>query len=64
MPRLRGSALVVLQKDSRDKASMLQQLFDEIYIKDILRRPGVRKKEELETIRFMFIPPFLINPVC
>lgn len=44
MPRLRGSALVVLQKDSRDKASMLQQLFDEIYIKDILRRHGVRKK--------------------
>lgn len=45
-----GIPLVVLRKEAQDKASMLQKLFDEIYIKDIARRHNVRKKEELEEI--------------
>lgn len=45
-----GIPLVVLRKEAQDKASMLQKLFDEIYIKDIARRHNVRKKEDLEEI--------------
>ena len=36
--------LAVLRSDDRDKATTLQRLFDEIYIKDIARRHDVRKK--------------------
>ena len=42
--------LAVLRSDDRDKATTLQRLFDEIYIKDIARRHDVRKKEELEEL--------------
>ena len=45
-----GIPLVVLRKEAQDKATTLQKLFDEIYIKDIARRHNVRKKEELEEI--------------
>lgn len=45
-----GIPLVVLRKDDRDKAVMLQRLFDEIYIKDIAKRHNVRKREELEEL--------------
>ncbi len=45
-----GIPLVVLQNDDRDKATTLQRLFNEIYIKDILRRHKVRKQGELEDL--------------
>ena len=45
-----GIPLVVLRKDAQDKATTLQKLFDEIYIKDIARRHNVRKKDDLEEI--------------
>ena len=45
-----GIPLVVLRKNDRDKEAALQNLFDEIYIKDILRRNKVRKPGELEAL--------------
>ena len=45
-----GIPLVVLRQDDRDRAAMLQRLFDEIYIKDIAKRHNVRKAEELEEL--------------
>ena len=45
-----GIPLVVLRKDDRDKAATLQRLFNEIYIKDIVKRHKVRKQEELEDL--------------
>ncbi|MBR4752837.1 MAG: ATP-binding protein [Thermoguttaceae bacterium] len=45
-----GIPLVVLRKDDQDKATTLQRLFDEIYVRDIVKRHDVRKKEELEDL--------------
>ncbi|MBQ9812495.1 MAG: ATP-binding protein [Thermoguttaceae bacterium] len=45
-----GIPLVVLRKDDQDKATTLQRLFDEIYVRDIVKRHNVRKKEELEDL--------------
>ena len=45
-----GIPLVVLRKDDRDKAATLQRLFNEIYIKDIVKRHKVRKQEEMEDL--------------
>lgn len=45
-----GIPLVVLRKDDRDKAATLRRLFDEIYIKDIVKRNKVRKQEEMEDL--------------
>ena len=45
-----GIPLVVLRGDQRDKTTTLQRLFDEIYIKDIMKRHKVRKREELEEL--------------
>ena len=45
-----GIPLVVLQSDSRAKSVMLENLFDEIYIRDIVSRYGVRNKGELEDL--------------
>ena len=45
-----GIPLVVLREDMRDKASALKNLFDEIYIKDIILRHKIRKREELEDL--------------
>ena len=45
-----GIPLVVLQNDPRAKSVMLENLFDEIYIRDIVSRYGVRNKGELEDL--------------
>ena len=45
-----GIPLVVLRKDDQDKATTLQRMFDEIYVRDIVKRHDVRKKEELEDL--------------
>lgn len=45
-----GIPLVVLREDAKDKASMLENLFSEIYIRDIVTRHGVRNKGELEDL--------------
>ena len=45
-----GIPLVVLRNDPKDKAAMLENLFSEIYIRDIVFRHGVRNKGELEDL--------------
>lgn len=45
-----GIPLVVLREDSKDKASTLENLFSEIYIRDIVTRHNVRSKGELEDL--------------
>lgn len=45
-----GIPLVVLRKDDKDKISTLESLFNEIYIRDIVARYGVRNKGELEDL--------------
>lgn len=45
-----GIPLVVLRDDARDKASTLQNLFNEIYIRDIYQRNRVKNQGELEDL--------------
>ena len=45
-----GIPLVVLRNDAMDKANMLENLFTEIYIRDIVARHKVRNKGELEDL--------------
>ena len=45
-----GIPLVVLREDVKDKALLLENLFSEIYIRDIVKRHGVRNKGELEDL--------------
>ena len=45
-----GIPLVVLRNDPKDKVAMLENLFSEIYIRDIVARHGVRNKGELEDL--------------
>ncbi len=45
-----GIPLVVLREDPNDKASALQNLFNEIYIRDITTRNRVRNISELEDL--------------
>ena len=45
-----GIPLVVLQKDENDKAATLQNLFREIYIRDIVERHRVRNQGDLEEL--------------
>lgn len=45
-----GIPLVVLRSDPKDKIFMLENLFSEIYIRDIVARHGVRNKGELEDL--------------
>ena len=45
-----GIPLVALRKDANDKATTLENLFSEIYIRDIVIRHGVRNKGELEDL--------------
>ena len=42
-----GIPLVVLRKEPADKAAMLSRLFEEIYLRDIIRRHKVRNAGEL-----------------
>ena len=43
-----GIPLVVLRQDARDKMAMLENLFSEIYIRDIVVRNKVKNQAELE----------------
>ena len=45
-----GIPLVVLREDVNDKVTTLENLFGEIYIRDIITRHGVRNKGELEDL--------------
>lgn len=45
-----GIPLVVLRPNDMDKARTLQNLFDEIYIRDIVRRNRLKKQGELEDL--------------
>ena len=45
-----GIPLVVLREDTQDKVAALENLFSEIYIRDIVARHGVRNKGELEDL--------------
>ena len=45
-----GIPLVVLREDANDKAAALQNLFNEIYIRDITRRNRVKNIGELEDL--------------
>lgn len=45
-----GIPLVVLQKDENDKSATLQNLFREIYIRDIVERHRVRNQGDLEEL--------------
>lgn len=45
-----GIPLVVLRNDPRDKEAALSNLFNEIYIRDIIRRNRIRNKGELEDL--------------
>ena len=45
-----GIPLVVLREDVRDKAATLENLFAEIYIRDIVQRNKVRNQGELEDL--------------
>ena len=45
-----GIPLVVLRDDANDKAAALENLFSEIYIRDICRRNRVRNVRELEDL--------------
>ena len=45
-----GIPLVALREDAKDRATTLENLFSEIYIRDIVTRHGVRNKGELEDL--------------
>ena len=45
-----GIPLVVLRQNENDKARTLQNLFDEIYIRDIVKRNKLKKQSELEDL--------------
>ena len=45
-----GIPLVVLREDPKDKISTLENLFSEIYIRDIVARNNIRNKSELEDL--------------
>lgn len=45
-----GIPLVVLRESPHDKAALLESLFSEIYIRDIVDRHGVRNRGELEDL--------------
>ena len=45
-----GIPLVVLRENQQDKAAMLNNLFSEIYIKDIVQRNRVKNVDELEDL--------------
>ena len=45
-----GIPLVVLRDNADDKAAMLQNLFSEIYIRDIFKRNHVKNIGELEDL--------------
>lgn len=45
-----GIPLVVLSEDANDKAAMLENLFSEIYIRDIVTRNKIRNKDDLEDL--------------
>lgn len=45
-----GIPLVVLRQNDNDRAQMLQNLFDEIYIRDIVKRNRLKKQSELEDL--------------
>ncbi|MBR7078828.1 MAG: ATP-binding protein [Clostridia bacterium] len=45
-----GIPLVVLRNNSVDKAVTLKNLFDEIYVKDIVTRNGVKNRDVLEDL--------------
>lgn len=45
-----GIPLVVLRHNDNDKARTLQNLFDEIYIRDIVKRNKLKKQSELEDL--------------
>ena len=45
-----GIPLVVLRQNENDKARTLQNLFDEIYIRDIVKRNRLKKQGELEDL--------------
>lgn len=45
-----GIPLVVLRKNENDKAKTLQNLFDEIYIRDIVKRNKIKNIGELEDL--------------
>lgn len=45
-----GIPLVVLRDNDADKAATLQNLFEEIYIKDIFKRNKVKNQDELEDL--------------
>ena len=45
-----GIPLVVLRLNENDKAQTLQNLFDEIYIRDIVKRNRLQKQSELEDL--------------
>lgn len=45
-----GIPLVVLRQNDNDKARTLQNLFDEIYIRDIVKRNKLKKQSELEDL--------------
>ena len=45
-----GIPLVVLRESPQDKAALLENLFSEIYIRDIVDRHGVRNRGELEDL--------------
>lgn len=45
-----GIPIVVLRQNENDKARMLQSLFEEIYISDIIRRNRLKNRGELEAL--------------
>lgn len=45
-----GIPLVVLREDSEDKSKTLENLFSEIYMRDIYRRNNIRNQSELEDL--------------
>lgn len=45
-----GIPLVVLRQNENDKVRTLQNLFNEIYIRDIVKRNKLKKQEELEDL--------------
>ena len=45
-----GLPMIVLRDNASDKASSLQNLFDEIYIRDILERNNIKNTDELEEL--------------
>ncbi len=45
-----GIPLVVLREEASEKAALLQNLFDEIYIRDIFKRNRIKNQGELEDL--------------